>query len=239
MRAIVFSGGGLYGAYHVGAWKVLSRHYEPGLVVGASIGSLIGYQVACGYPVEDMERDWRLGEHYPRPKWRIPRSPLAGFLDPQGIHQLMRDLVDRHQPKLRYAAVLRRVPTLRPVIVEWPQLTWRHLAASCAVPFVYDAQRIDGVTYTDGGLITPCPVFAAEELGASEVIGLDCMIGGARRTSERSYIIGHSRFIGLPPSAFRWDRNNIERWLAMGEEDAQRALEGDLSPLVETTPQRR
>jgi predicted acylesterase/phospholipase RssA len=41
-RALVLSGGGMFGAWQAGAWSVLARHFQPDLVVGASAGSLNG-----------------------------------------------------------------------------------------------------------------------------------------------------------------------------------------------------
>src|SRR5450432_3499065 len=110
MRAVVFSGGALFGAYHVGAWKVLSRHFTPDLVVGASIGSLFGYLVACGYPIEEMEREWLSGERYSPPRLRVPRSPLQGWLVPDSVHNLMREMTEKLTPKTRFAAVALSLP---------------------------------------------------------------------------------------------------------------------------------
>jgi len=50
----------------------------------------------------------------------------------------------------------------------------------------------------DGGLITACPVDAARQLGAIEIIGLNCMTGGWRRIGENCYIIGARRYLGTP-----------------------------------------
>jgi len=228
MRAIVFSGGGLFGAYHVGAWKVLAPHFQPDLVVGASIGSLIGYLIASGYPLEQLESDWLTGTRYVQPRFRFPRSIFDGWLDPSFLHGMMREMTEKLAPKVRFAAVALTVPRLRPVIFESPGITWRHLAASCAVPFVYDAQRIDGHLLTDGGLLNACPVDIASQLGATEIIGLNCMHGGSYRLNPQTYIIGTPSYLGGPHAGLYWKRANIERWLALGEKDATRALEGPL-----------
>lgn len=228
MRAVVFSGGALFGSYHVGAWKVLSRHFEPDLVVGASIGSLFGYLIACGHPIEEIEREWLSGARYTPPRWRIPNGLLGGWLVPESVHALMREMTERLQPKIRFATVALSLPLLKPVIYQAPAITWQHLAASCAVPFVYDAQRIGGQWMVDGGLLTACPVNVAEQLGATEVIGLNCMSGGSKRVSDKSYIVGTSRYLGSPRASLVWKRANIERWIAAGEHAATVALEGPL-----------
>ena len=224
MRAVVFSGGGLFGAYHVGAWKVLSRYFEPELVVGASIGSLFGYVVASGYPIEEIERELLTGARYSPPCWRIPRSLLGGWLAPESVHGLMREITEKLKPKVRFAAVALSLPRFKPVVFEAPHITWQHLAASCAVPFVYDAQRIDGKLLVDGGLVRVCPIDVARQLGATEIIGLNCMGGGSMRLGGNAYIIGTRKYLGSPRASLVWNRANIERWIAAGERDATEAV---------------
>jgi len=48
MRALVLSGGGLFGAWQAGAWAACASHWQPDLIVGASVGSLNGYLIASG-----------------------------------------------------------------------------------------------------------------------------------------------------------------------------------------------
>jgi len=81
---------------------------------------------------------------------------LGGWLKPDSVHALMREMTEKLKPKIRFAAVALSLPRLKPVIYESPGITWQHLAASCAIPFVYDLQRIDGRLMVDGGLITAC-----------------------------------------------------------------------------------
>ena len=53
---LVLSGGGLKGLAHIGVLRALEeRHLAPSLVVGSSIGSLIGAAWAAGASVDQME----------------------------------------------------------------------------------------------------------------------------------------------------------------------------------------
>ena len=224
MRAVVFSGGGLFGAYHVGAWKVLSRHFQPELVVGVSIGSLIGYLVASGHPIEEIEHEWLTGARYSPPRLHVPRSLLGGWLAPHSVHGMMREITGNLQPQIRFATVALSVPRLKPVVFQSPDVGWQHLAASCAVPFVYDAQRINGQLLVDGGLIDNCPIGVARDLGATEIIGLNCLSGGSYRVDDDAYVIGTRKYLGSPRGALVWNRANIESWIAAGERDATEAV---------------
>ncbi len=53
---LVLSGGGLKGLAHIGVFRALEEHgLVPSLVVGSSIGSLIGAAWASGVPLREME----------------------------------------------------------------------------------------------------------------------------------------------------------------------------------------
>jgi NTE family protein len=214
----------MFGAYQVGAWKVLSRTFVPDLVVGVSIGSLNAWMVAGGCSAADLEQHWMDGEAHARYRWRAPRRLAEGFADPTAAYAVMQRMHRELKPKLSLGIVARRLPTLRPVVFQNEQITWRHLAASCAIPFVFDLQALSGVTYADGGLLDPLPLFAAAQMGASEILGINCMTwGGFGRGRLNARCMRPSRRLGLTPqSVLCWNRDRTKRWIAQGEEDALR-----------------
>ena len=54
--ALVLSGGGLRGLAHLGVLKVLEQQgLRPDLVVGTSVGAIVGGAYASGTPVKDLE----------------------------------------------------------------------------------------------------------------------------------------------------------------------------------------
>jgi NTE family protein len=63
--ALVLSGGGARGAAHIGVLKVLDEmHIKPDLIVGTSMGSIIGGLYAAGYSAKEIaaiteETDWK------------------------------------------------------------------------------------------------------------------------------------------------------------------------------------
>jgi len=63
--ALVLSGGGARGAAHIGVLKVLEElHVKPDLIVGTSMGSIVGGLYAAGYSAEQVEGimktvDWK------------------------------------------------------------------------------------------------------------------------------------------------------------------------------------
>jgi NTE family protein len=61
--ALVLSGGGARGAAHIGVIKVLEEEGIPvDLVVGTSMGAIVGALYASGYPADQIEQDFRQRE---------------------------------------------------------------------------------------------------------------------------------------------------------------------------------
>src|SRR5262245_16877861 len=53
---LVLSGGGARGAAHIGVIKVLEEHHvEPDMIVGTSMGSIIGGLYAAGWSIDEIE----------------------------------------------------------------------------------------------------------------------------------------------------------------------------------------
>jgi NTE family protein len=224
MRALVLSGGGLFGAWQAGAWAALAPSFQPDLIVGASVGSLNGYAIACG-ATPQMLRDLWLQE------------------DVASLHRLeasLRILTSGRNPEVDYAVLVTDLLRLKPKVYRGKEVTWRHLAASCAVPLVFAPVRIDGRAYVDGGLLNPLPVYAAVDLGATEIIGLQALpeipshvlkpfVYGFRAVfghnpslpgGVRLTVLEPSRPLGSLRDALRWKHANIERWLEQGRQDA-------------------
>ncbi len=227
-RALVFSGGGMFGAWQAGVWRGLApllESWTPDLIVGASVGSLNGYAIAGGAAPDELCGFWR--------------EPAVGrFRDlPETIRQLM----ERYPARIEYALTLTDLARMKPKIVVGKDVTWKHLAASCAIPGVLPQQRIGGRWYSDGGLLNPLPVWAAVELGATKIIAVHALpeipssvlkpfVKGFRRVfghhplppaDVRLTIIEPASMLGSVRDALVWKRENIERWIESGEQAAK------------------
>jgi predicted acylesterase/phospholipase RssA len=116
-------------------------------------------------------------------------------------------------------------------------LTWRHLAASCAIPGVLPQYRIHGRWYTDGGLLNPLPIWAAIELGATRIVALHAL-PEIPSSLLKPFVTVFRAAVGhkpeVPPGvdltifktdgplgsirdALHWKKENIDRWIALGE----------------------
>jgi NTE family protein len=246
--ALVLSGGGMFGAYQAGAWKALSRAIKPDIVVGTSVGALNGWCIAGGATPEELERHWLDPAAGEIMTYRSQRSMWGGVFDPRPLEARAKLLVRQYAPRCDFGVVLARLPWLRPQLVRDGEVTWRHLVATCSVPVGFPPVRIGGKLYCDGGLLEPTPLWAGVAMGATRVIAVNAsrfiapqavgiMIKGLRRW--RSFttpviakggpevvMITPNREFGRFIDGAAWRRENIRRWIAMGEADAMAAMTG-------------
>jgi NTE family protein len=108
------------------------------------------------------------------------------------------------------------------------------------VPLVLPSIRIDGRRYLDGGLLNPLPVYAAVDLGATEILALHALpvipsrllqpftlafravfgVNPPLPPGVSLRLLEPSRRLGSLRDALKWKRDNSERWLDQGAHDA-------------------
>jgi len=215
----------MFAAWEVGVWKTLAAHIRPDLVVGASAGALNGWAIAGGISPE------QLAEH-----WLDPSLTSIRFRRPEPLHDKARELWSRFQPQIPFGLTVVEMPRLRVRLVREREVTWHHLAATCAVPLFFPSVSIQGSSCVDGGLMGSLPIWAAEEMGASRVIAVNCLtqwpfrlvrtILPPRRCGPalRIFAVTPSKPLGSLRDAIRWSRSNVERWIELGEHDGALAL---------------
>src|SRR5215469_6721708 len=171
--ALVLSAGGMFAAWEIGVWEVLQERFHPDLIVGTSAGAWIGWCIAGGAPFDDLEREWL----DPALAKILASYSLhsTGFLNPGILHAKARELHSRFTPRTPFALTITEVPRLRLHLVRDRDITWRHLAATASIPFAFPPVRIGGRRFVDGGFLGALPIWAAEELGATRVIALNCL----------------------------------------------------------------
>lgn len=191
-RALVLSGGGGRGAYHVGALAFLEQHdWVPDIVVGTSIGAVNGAALASGHTSRSLWALWRQLEtkDVQQQNWSILNpSQWDHILDTAPLREtLIRDKwidldqVNAANPKihLRITAievdtgrlrVFGNSPDVFPGRMEQVSLTLDHIIASCSIPVVYPPTVLDGVRYWDGGTVANTPLSPALDAGAEDIV---------------------------------------------------------------------
>src|SRR5271166_1468817 len=132
-RALVLSGGGMFGAWQAGALAALVGRVQLDLVVGASVGALNGYAVACGVSPAQLRRLW-LDPHFSRVR---------------DLPSMVRVLLRRARPTKEFAVTATDLLRLKPRVFSGSQVRAEHLIASCAIPLVLPQVRIEGRLYSD------------------------------------------------------------------------------------------
>lgn len=240
MTALVLSAGGMYGAYQAGAWRALADVFRPDLVVGASIGAITGWAIAGGCDPDELVDRWLHLEAAAKYRWKFPRSPLHGVFDTTALQQTIRDVYESFQPRMHFAMVVTDLRKLRPRVLRGNEVSWQHLVAGTAIIGLFDQVRLGGRVYSDGGLLSAVPLWAAAQMGATKALVINVLpappgsvartfVAGVRLLSSfRAEIpaglevvrLGPSRLLGSPLESIYWTRANAEAWIRAGEEAA-------------------
>ncbi|WP_457098940.1 patatin-like phospholipase family protein [Microbacterium sp. P5_E9] len=169
---LTLSGGGAYGAAHVGVLQELAeRGIRPGIATGTSSGALVAAAYAAGVPLEAIARAALAF------RWssiaRMSLTPRLGLLDSgaltDAIHRVLgEDPLIEELPR-RFAAVATDLRTREAVVIDEGPLNVA-LRATIAVPGLLPPVRRDGRVLMDGGMVDNVPVAATRQLGASTII---------------------------------------------------------------------
>jgi NTE family protein len=240
MTALVLSAGGMYGAYQAGAWKAIADVFQPDLIVGASIGALNGWAIAGGTDPDALIERWLnldAAAHY---RWKFPRTPFHGVFDTAPLQAMIRDVYESFQPRTHFAMVVTDLMKLRPVVLRGNEVRWQHLVATAAILGLFDQVRFGGRIYSDGGLLSAVPLWAAAEMGATRALVIDVLptapgtiarvlVGAVRMLSPfRAHVpagievirLAPPALLGPPLASLYWTRPNAQAWIRAGQDQA-------------------
>ena len=182
--ALVFAGGGVKAAAHVGAGRaVVEAGLTPVHYVGTSMGAVMAAAFASGLAPQDIAA--RMAgvrtEDVARPREGAGQQGLAApsLFDIEPLRGVIGQIVP-----LRTFAEMATPLTVTAVDLDSGDLALfgaggrdipvvDALLASCALPFFYSPVVIDGRRYADGGLRAVLPLDPAARSGADAVIAVD------------------------------------------------------------------
>lgn len=220
-RALVLSGGGGRGAYHVGVLEYLEEvGWRPDVIIGSSVGAVNAAALGSGLSVRGLKSRWldlRTGDvqkmrvddvlldnivrrrDHVFDLWPWPETLTGEARKWQGRAWFHPEVINA--PDAPYEVVVTAVNTQTAQLEHFSNrdpggLRLEHILASFSIPLWYGPTEIDGVPYWDGGTLANTPFRRALEIGATEIV-VATMIPWPERpvfTSERpGYIteIGH------------------------------------------------
>ncbi len=224
---LVLSGGGARGYAHLGVLRTLdSLRIRPDLIVGTSIGAIVGGLYASGYSARQIDsvisglgtRDpfdrigprvprawgallplvsWEQGEHGVRLQNPAVREAYVNaYLSAILLEGNLRARGDFDRLPIRFRAIATDLASRRRVVLGDGDLA-RAVRASMAIPLVFSPTRIDGRALTDGGLSANIPVDVARELGARRVIVSDVTEGLADTVAAENPLAVADQLMGF------------------------------------------
>ena len=169
----VLGSGGPRGFVHIGVLKALDElGLKPDLIVGASVGSLVGALYACGISglqLEELAMDLNL--------LSVVRLNIGGKerFDGSAIADLVNERVQGRkieQLPIPFACAVLDQNTNTTQLFNRGN-TGLAVQASCAISQAFAPVRIKGQLWQDPDWVTPMPVRLAKQLGGTKVLAVD------------------------------------------------------------------
>ena len=196
---LVLSGGGLKGLAHIGVLRALEeRGLVPSVVVGSSIGSLIGAAWAAGVPLRQMEERARGVRR--RDIFQVAHADVA-------LRRLMAPALYRREPleflvksligDITFRDLSRRLLVNTVDLHSGIQVMWGlpglldakvadAVVASCALPGIFPPRSINGRAYVDGAVVENLPVRLAASLGSGPIVAVNVAATSIVRSSHET-----------------------------------------------------
>jgi len=168
--AVVFSGGAARGLCHLGVLSVLEEYKIPiDLIVGVSMGSIVGGYYAYGYSIDDMLKKANRFSLISLIDFEHPRD---GFLSGNKLETLFKHDIDNikiEDLSIPLVIISTDLNTGDQVVFDRGPL-YMAMRASSAVPGLFEPVYYRGKMLIDGGVLNRTPVNIAKKMGADIII---------------------------------------------------------------------
>lgn len=216
-NALVLGSGAARGVAHIGVIEALqSKNIRPDLIVGTSMGAVVGAMYAGGKLDQFSEfldnLDWKAIVAYC--DFVFPQQGLLeGTRILDKIEEILGDITFE-ELAIPFYAVATNMKTGQPVILHDGKVSTA-LRASFSVPGIFQPAQIGEDWFLDGGLVSPLPIRQARELGARYIIAVDLNHDQIKRNTRKRSIKSFERkdILRHPASDDREAENrNISIW---------------------------
>jgi len=203
---LVLGGGGARGFAHVGVIRALEEAGVPvALVVGTSVGSVVGALYASDPDAQRLERTTRglgLDDFFDFTLAPLHSGSALGLASGERLERFMLARIGAtpiERLRIPFAAVATDLETGEAVVLRSGGVA-RAVRASCAIPGVFEPVEQGGRLLVDGGVARNLPVRIARELGADVVIAVD--VGApAAGSRPRNFVEVFLRAVSLAANA--------------------------------------
>jgi NTE family protein len=193
--ALVLGSGGPRGFAHIGALKALEASgIHPDLVVGSSVGSMVGALYAAGLSAPELEKlalSINVMDFF---DWHAVSGGLSTGVAVENYVNTNVHGTPIERLKLRFAAAATRVRDGKLVLFNQGD-TGLAVRASGASPGQFQPVNIGGELYVDGDEASPVPIRAARALGAKVVIAVDvsAYLSDTPASAPRDWVVKDER----------------------------------------------
>ncbi|MEA3489297.1 MAG: patatin-like phospholipase family protein [Candidatus Omnitrophota bacterium] len=176
-RVLVLGGGSARGLCNIGVLRVMERYFGRDnlpfdMIIGTSIGSLIGAAYSMGMTVDELE-EMALG--FAWPKLVDLGLYSTGLIKGDKLETIINDCVDEGKfsdMRIPFALTTTDIETGEELIHDSGDLV-KLIRASCSWPGIFSAVQIDGRLLVDGGVRNSVPTKMAYQNGATFVVAVN------------------------------------------------------------------
>jgi NTE family protein len=184
--AVVLGAGSSKGFAHIGVLKILESNKIPiHMIVGTSVGSVVGCLYAYGYDAFQLQKLSFSVEKADIVDLVIPEN---GFIKGEKLEEWVNKTL-KYTPieklKIPFYAVAADIQSGQEVAFGKGS-TGMAVRASCSIPGVFRPVKIGERMYVDGGVVSPVAVEVAKKFGADVVIAVDISAGAERTFPENT-----------------------------------------------------
>ncbi len=177
-NCLVLGGGAARGFAHIGVIQALEEAgFRPDLIVGCSMGALVGLFYADGVKAHIMRGIARTISGDPRKAARfIPIKPSAsGLFDASKIETFLEDFFGARRFSdlgVDFACVAVDIEKEEELVFT-QGLVVPAIRASISIPGIFKPVRLGNRVLVDGGVLDPVPVKVAKKLGAKRIVAVN------------------------------------------------------------------
>ena len=184
--ALVLGAGASKGFAHVGVIKILESNKIPiHMIVGTSVGSVVGSFYAFGYDAFQLQK---LSFAIEKGEIVDLVLPENGFIKGEKLEEFVNKIVKNtpmEKLKIPFYAVAADIQSGQEVAFGRGN-TGMAVRASCSIPGIFRPVKIGERVYVDGGVVSPVAVDVAKKFGADIVIAVDISTGVERTFPENT-----------------------------------------------------
>lgn len=172
--ALVLSGGGALGMAHLGVLQALKENnIVPDMVVGTSIGALVGGVYCAGIPLERIVEE---AQKVKTSNLYDVNLDLSGLLSGRSALRTIKNILGNQDYlienlPIKYGAVAVDIAKGEQVLFTQGSLL-NAIRASISVPGIFVPLKIGNTRYVDGGVLNNLPEDQARNMGADKVLSV-------------------------------------------------------------------